>query len=80
MLLKKDFEAVLWTILVQDDHRTRKFDSRSHRSRFDCCAPAPHRRLFQQHRSKAALRPSRLQCPVCPKADIGRPSPRCNPV
>jgi len=45
--------------LIQDDHRTRKFDSRSHRSRFDCCAPAPHRRLFQQHRSDAVIR----RCP-----------------
>src|SRR5262249_8215585 len=53
MLLEKDFEGVLWTILIQDDHRTRKLDSRSHRSRFDCCAPAPHRRLFQQHRPMA---------------------------
>src|SRR5215475_15596122 len=24
--------------------------ARSHRPRLDCCAPAPHRRLFQQHR------------------------------
>src|SRR5262249_25832226 len=44
MLLKKDFEGVLWTILIQDDHRTRKLDSRSHRSRFDWLragAPSP---------------------------------------
>src|SRR5262245_24470482 len=29
--------------------------------------------------SKAALQPCRLQCPVCPKADIARRSPRCHP-
>jgi hypothetical protein len=46
MLLKNDFEEGLRATLIQDDHRTRKFDSRSHRPRFDCCAPAPHRRFF----------------------------------
>jgi hypothetical protein len=30
--------------------------------------------------SKAVLQPCRLQCPVCPKADIGRLSARYNPV
>jgi len=41
ILLKNDFEEGLRATLIQDDHRTRKFDSRSHRPRFDCCADAP---------------------------------------
>src|SRR5262245_15474280 len=78
MLLKNNFEEGLRATLIQDDHRTRKFDSRSHRPRFDCCAPAPHRRLFQQHRPGVDVGPNiQLQAPKLHQAaDVSGAAPR----
>src|SRR5262249_31554618 len=69
MLLKKDFEGDLRAILIQDEHRRRKIDSRSQCRRFDCCARVARSRLFQQHRSDSDL--SRCSQHVCFAADSG---------
>src|SRR5579872_288233 len=60
MLLKKDFEGGLGAILIQEKHQTDKIDPRSEYPRFDCCPLASCCRLFQQHRSTAAVVPARL--------------------
>jgi hypothetical protein len=55
----------------------------SDRSRFDCCVPAPHRRLFQQHR-RSRHRPDQSRSatvlcrgPVLTELGVGRGRPPC---
>jgi hypothetical protein len=50
MLLKKDFEGVLNNIDSRRPANAQVRFKNSSLARFDCCPPAPHRRLFQQHR------------------------------
>ena len=65
MLLKKDFEGDLRAILIQDEHRRRKIDTRSQCRRFDCCERVARSRLFQQHRSKPVSLKASKCFPVC---------------
>src|SRR5215467_7522637 len=58
-------------ILIQDEQRMRKIDSRIQLVRFYCCESVEWRRLFRQHRPSADIAP-RLTADDAPPKDERR--------
>jgi hypothetical protein len=54
--VEKRFERSERATLIQKKSRMRNVDSNNHLPGFDCCALCVRRRVFQQHRPKAASR------------------------